>query len=182
MKLAQGVCAGGLLAVCLLTTQLARATDKLDLSVAMKTLPLLSRALMSPVPVAVVYDPTIPESKADADTIKSVFDGGLEAPGDTKMNTSLVDIKALAGLSNFKIVFLTHGLSTADGEVVGLAASAAGCLTFCSDIDEVKANNCVIGLTSKPRVAVYYSPTAAENARISFVPAFTMLVKQVDSM
>lgn len=48
-----------------------------------------------------------------------------------------------------------------------------------TDLGCVKANKCILGLVSKPSVDIYYSKSAADAAKITFSPAFTMLVKQI---
>ncbi len=166
----------------MLTSHAALATDALDLSVALKTLPLLTNKITSPATVAVIYNPAIAESKADAETIKSIIDNGLEAPGNVKLVAELTSTSELSKLSSVKIAFVAHRTPTTDYSAVGAAAASAGVLTICTDIECVKVNKCVLGVVSKPQVEVYYSPVAAEAAKINFSSAFTMLAKQVGSM
>ena len=166
----------------LLTAHPVWATDQLDLSVALKTLPLLTNKMTSPAVVAIIYDPASSESKADADRIKFLIDGGLEAPGNIKLATQLTSVSELSGLSRARIAILAQGLPATDYSAIGSAASLAKVLTICTDINCVKANKCVLGVISKPQVEVYYSPVAAEAANISFASAFTMLAKQVGTM
>ncbi|HXP95108.1 MAG TPA: hypothetical protein VN809_00250, partial [Telmatospirillum sp.] len=64
----------------------APATDRLDLSVGLKTLPLLTSKIVSPAVVAIVFDPASATSIADADAIKGFFDEGLEGPGGMTLN------------------------------------------------------------------------------------------------
>jgi hypothetical protein len=172
----------GLFVFGLFLSPAAGATDQFDIAVALKTLPLLTAKIAGPVIVMVVYDPASPKSKADAEKIKSVFDSGIEAPGDIKLISQLASTTDLSGLSNAKIAFVASGLPAADYADIGAVAGSMGVLTISTDIDCVKANKCVLGITSKPQVQVYYSPAAAEAARISFASAFTMLAKQVGSM
>src|SRR5882672_9101398 len=171
-------------AICILVFNLlmphpAWATDQLDLSVALKTFPLLTNKIISPAVVAIIYDPANVESKADAQAIKSMIDSGLEAPGGVKLTAQLISIAELSKLSGAKIAFLAHGLHAVDYSTVSAAASSANVLTICTDLDCVKTNKCVLGVVSRPQVEVYYSPVAADAAKISFASAFTMLAKQV---
>ncbi|MDE2029192.1 MAG: hypothetical protein KGI97_01370 [Alphaproteobacteria bacterium] len=182
MKKAQILSAAGLLCLALLTGYPAQATDRFDLAVALKTLPLLTNKMTNPAKVAIVYDSASPESKADAESIQSIIDGGLEAPGNIKLVASMVDVAELTKLNGKQIAFLADGIPSADDRRIGNGASAAGVLTICTNIDCVKTDDCILGVVSKPRVEVYYSPAAAGRARISFVSAFTMLAKQVGSM
>jgi len=179
MRIPGAVCA---LIFCLLAAYPVWATDRLDLSVALKTLPLLTNKITNPAVVAVIYDPSSAESKTDAESIKSDIDSGLEAPGGVKLAAHLTSTEELSGLSTAKIAFMARGLPKADYSRINAAASSAGVLTICTDIDCVRANKCVLGIVSKPQVEVYYSPAAAEAAKIGFASAFTMLAKQVGSM
>src|SRR5579871_6151304 len=90
--------------------QPVRATDRQDLSVALKTLPLLTNKIPSPAPIAIIYDPSSAESKTDAEAIKSIIDSGLEAPGDIKLVPQLVSTGELSKLSGVRIAFLAHEL------------------------------------------------------------------------
>lgn len=182
MKTRYALCAVCILGFVLAGSRPALATDQSDVSIALKTFPLLTNKITSPATVAVVYDPASGESKTDAEAIKSFFDGGLEAPGDIKLTAHLVSTTELSGLAGAKIAFLAHQLPRTDYESINAATSAAGILTICTDIECVKSNKCVLGIVSKPQVEVYYSPAAADRAKISFASAFTMLAKQVGSL
>jgi hypothetical protein len=160
----------------------AYATDQQDLSVALKTLPLLTTKMTSPASVVIVYDPAAPESKQDAEGIKAIIDNGLEAPGDIKLSAQMLSTVDPLKLSGVRIVFMAQGLPARDYDNIASVASAVGALTICTDIDCVRANKCVLGVVSKPRVEVYYSPAAADRSKISFVSAFTMLAKQVGAL
>ncbi|MDR3449739.1 MAG: hypothetical protein P4M15_08370 [Alphaproteobacteria bacterium] len=154
----------------------------MDLSVALKTLPLLTNKITGPTSVAIIYDPSNTESKADAERIKSIIDGGLQAPGDIKLITQLTSASDLSGLAAAKIAFLAQGMRSAACKAVAGVAASAGTLTISTNLDCVKANQCVLGIVSKPQVEVYFSPVAAEATKIGFASAFTMLTKQAGSM
>ncbi len=166
--------------------QWAWATDHLDLSVALKTLPMLTHKITGSAIVAIVYNPNNGESKADAIAIKSIIDDGYVSSGGVKLTAKLASTtdlsRNLSAFSGARIAFLAHGLPVSDYAAVGAAASAAGVLTFCTDINCVKANVCVLGVISRPQVEVYYSPMAAEASNVSFASAFIMLVKQIGTM
>jgi hypothetical protein len=181
MKTTYSLAVLGLIAFTLLGAETAGATDQQDLAVALKTLPLLTNKIASPAVVAVLYDQAVPASKNDAEKIKSVFDGGLKAPGDIHLDVQLVGMTELSQLSKAKIAFVAEGLPMADYSPIRTAASAAGTLTISADQECVKTAACVLGVSSKPQVEVYYNPAAAEAARIGFASAFTMLAKQVGS-
>lgn len=128
--------------------------------------------------VAIVYDSTGPESKADAESIKNKIDNGIGVPSGLKLTSKLISISELDKLADVKLVFLASGVPPAGFEPVS-KASSSGILTISTDLACVRTNKCVLGIESKPRVSIYYSPVAAESAHISFVSAFLMLVKQI---
>jgi hypothetical protein len=155
------------------------ATDQLDLKVGLKVLPLLTNKITGAATAAIVYDPANADSKAEADSIKAIIDGGIEAPGGIKLTSLLVGVGELGKLSGAKIAFLAQGISSANLDAVNKAASDAGVLTMSTDLDYVKANKCVLGVVSKPSVQIYYSKAAADAGKIGFAQAFTMLVTQI---
>jgi len=154
--------------------QEAKATDALDITVGLKTLPLLTNKIAGPAQTAIVYDAA---SKADADAIKAAIDGGLEGPGGVKLAAQLVAVSDLGKLSGAKIVILAAGIGK--GSFDAIATAASGALTLSTDLDCVKANKCVLGIVSKPAVEIYFSKAAADAAHIGFAAAFAMLAKPV---
>jgi len=155
----------------------AAATERLDIQVGTKALPLLTNKMSGDVPMAVVYDPANADSKTDAEGIKKNVDDGIDAPGGIKLSAMLVGVGELSKLSTAKIAFLTPGLS-AHFDAIGAAAAGAGVLTISTDIECVKAGKCILGVATKPSVTMYYSKAASEAAKITFSQAFTLLVKQ----
>jgi len=154
------------------------ATDQADLSVGMKTLPLLTTKITGVATLAIVYDPDNPTSKEEADGIKAVLDSGFEAPGDLKLIGALVPVGNLGKMARSRIAILTGGLS-AYYDAISAAAENNSILTMSTDLNCVKSNKCVLGIASKPRVEIYFSKAAADAAKISFAEAFTMLVKLI---
>ena len=154
------------------------ATDQADLTVGIKTLPLLVDRITGTTTMAIIYDPANPASKSEADEIKSIVDKGLEAPGELKLVSKLVPVDELAALSGSKIAILTSGLS-AHYDAIGKTASANAVLTMSTDLGCVQANKCILGIVSKPHVEIYYSKVAAEAAHINFGQVFALLVKQI---
>jgi hypothetical protein len=166
------------LCVALACAPCTAATDRADLSVGMKTLPLLTNKIEGSVTVAIVFDPASPVSRDDANNIKAIFDGGLEVPGDLKLNGLLVPVNELDKMGGTRIAVLAEGLGP-HYEAISAAASAGRILTMSTDLSCVQSNKCVLGMVSKPHVEIYYSKSAADAAKISFGQVFTMLVKQI---
>ncbi len=154
----------------------ACAADKADLSVALKTLPLLTNKITGSAVLAVVYDPANAQSKADADALKTALDAGIEAPGGIKITGLMVPLSDVGTkLSQAKLAFITTGSCT---DAVSAAAGSSSVLTITTDLECVKTNKSVLGVVSSPSVEIYYSKTAADLAKIGFAQAFTMLAKQ----
>ncbi|MBV8061553.1 MAG: hypothetical protein JO126_00660 [Alphaproteobacteria bacterium] len=158
-------------------TGTAHATDQKDLAVAEKTLPLLQDKLSGNVNVAIIYDPAVSTSKADADAIKAALEGNSSAAGATLVPV-MVTPTELSKLGQAKLALVAYGMKTSF-DAIATAAATSGTLTISADLECVKANKCVLGVVSSPTVDIYYSKTAADAGKIVFAPAFTMLVKQI---
>jgi hypothetical protein len=170
---------GVLIAVSVLFSDLppARATDQTDLIVGLKALPLLNDKIRGATIVAVIYDPTNADSRADAELIKSAVDANPNAPGGAKLSSLMVAVGDLGKLSSAKIAFVARGVSQTYFNLI--ASAATGVLTISTNLDCVKASRCVLGVVSRPSVEIYFSQAAADAARISFAQAFTMLTKKI---
>jgi hypothetical protein len=155
------------------------ATDRLDLSVGLKTLPLLTNKILGPAIVAIVFDPASAESMADADAIKGSFDEGLGGPGSVALNGVLTSASDLGAIDRAKIIVVAKGVGQSALDAVAAAADATGALSISTDLDCVKAQKCVLGIISKPNVEIYISRRAAEAAKVEFAPAFTMLARPI---
>lgn len=154
------------------------ATTQVDVSVAIKTLPLLTSKLPNSVQVAILFDPSSPASKMEADGIKAILnEGQLETRG-VKFTGILVPVNDLGKMVGSRIAFLTGGLA-AHYDAIHDTAANNNILTISTDLACVRANKCVLGIMSQPSVEIYYSKTAADTTKIVFGPAFTMLVKQI---
>lgn len=158
------------------------ATEQLDLSVMLKTLPLLTNPPASPVAIAVVFDPANAASRSDAEGVKAVLESGIRAPGDLVLVPQLISVTDLSALSKNRIVIIAQGVPETAFPSIHALTVPASALTISTDLACVKSNKCVLGIVSKPRVQVFYSALAAEESKISFASSFTMLVKQVGSM
>ena len=153
-------------------------TDKSDLVVAMKTLPLLANKIVGMAKIAVIFDANNADSKQEATHIKNIIESGLEIPGDIKLVAILVPVTSLQDISGKQIAILTDGLSKYYDAINQLAINNH-VLTMSTDLVCVHANKCILGIISQPKVEIYYSKQAADAAQVSFGPVFSMLVKQL---
>lgn len=153
-------------------------TDKADLSVAMKVLPLLDETLPEAAGLAVVFNPGDDASKQEAEKIKTILGEGIQVPGGLKLTSILVPANDLSKITNNKIVVLTSGLS-AYYNAISNAVAGRNVLTLSTDLECVKKHECILGIVSKPHVEIYYSKEAAEKAKIRFGQVFALLVKEI---
>lgn len=156
----------------------AHATDRRDLLVGVKTLPMLDNAPRGALTIAIIFDPANSDSRADAEGIKAIIDAGLETADGAHIAGHLLPINDIQKLSDARLAFVTQGL-TRYFDAIAQAATAAGSLTMSADLACVRANKCVLGIVSRPVVEIYYSRAASEATKVDFDPAFTMLVKKV---
>ena len=152
----------------------AQAMDEFDLSVGFKTLPLLENKMSGVVPVAIIYDPKIPESQAEANAINKIIVGGFRAPHDIRLSPIMVSVDDLSALSAAKIGLLTKGSCT---DKVASFAKSQRILTMSSELDCVKSDRSVLGIVSRPTIDIYLSEPAADEAKVSFSPAFVMIAE-----
>lgn len=156
----------------------ATATERTDLLVGIKTLPMLSHELLPPLVLGIVYDPANPESKNDAEAMKAVLDSGMGVQDGRHISGLMVPVANLAGLSQVKMVFIAKGLRS-HFDAIAEAAKAHNILTMSSDMECVRENKCILGISSEPVVEIYFSRVASELAKIDFDAAFIMLIKKV---
>lgn len=157
----------------------ALATDKTDLTIAVKTLAQLTSKIKGAAVMAIVYDPANAESRAEAESAKAIIEAGIDAPDGLKITPKLVSFTEVSRLKGeAKLAFLTRGLHASIDAIYSTLA-AAGILTLTTTVDYVKANKCILGIVSKPDIEIFYSKAAADSTRISFSDSFTMLVSQI---
>jgi len=150
-----------------------------DVTTSLKVIPLLNNKPVRTAMAAIIYNPVNTQSLEEAKAIQQLIDGGLEAPGGIKLSSVLVSSKNPAGLSGASIAYLTDGLSGVDLETVGRATAGSGILTISTDLNYVKAKQCVIAVISSPSVKIYYSQAAADAGRVSFSQGFAMLADHI---
>lgn len=127
--------------------------------------------------MAVVFDANNPQSKADADTIKAAVDDGHNVPGDLRVTALTVATDDLPKLKGASMIFLAKGAGPEALRIVAQSAAANGILSMSTDVACVRANQCVLGIVSRPTVEIYYSRAAAAASHLGFTSAFIMLAK-----
>jgi hypothetical protein len=154
----------------------AFAMDELDLSVGLKILALLDNKISGDVPLAIIYDAKLPESQTEANSLYKTITGSFQAPAGVKLSVLMVATDDLSKLSSAKVGIVSKGSCT---NAVAEATARQGILTMTSDLNCVKANRSILGITTHPGVEIYFSRTAADAARVGFSQAFIMIAERV---
>lgn len=177
MKVLSAIFAGSLLWFSISFGDSVFATEALDVSVGLKTLPLLKNRITGPINMAIVFDPLNPESRADADGIKAFADDEGKGLGGERLIGMKVAVNDLAKLKGAKVVFVAKGVAADGLETVALVAAANGILSISTDLACVKAGKCVLGIVTRPTVEIYFSRSAASASHLGFSSSFIMLAK-----
>lgn len=156
-----------------LATFQAHATDTKDMQVIGRALSFVEGGANGDVTVAIVYSNDAPSSKADAETVAGLLEGGLDA-GKVKMFPKLVEIGDIASASDAAAVFVPQGMSPHFPSIAG-----ANKLTVTTDKTCVDSGSCVVYVQSAPKVEILVSQAAASASSVSFAAAFRMMIKEV---
>lgn len=159
---------------CLVVSSAAQATTKKDLDILGRALGFVEDGPSGNISVAVVHDPSNPDSKAHANEVVGLMGDGLKA-GKVTLHGSLADIGD-GTLSGSPVVFITDGLG---GNEASLFSSAsANKIIVVGSLNCVEAGNCVINVASTPSVKIYVSKSASTKASITFSDAFRMMITE----
>ncbi len=115
------------------------------------------------------------KSKADAGEFLQKANGA-DFSG-VKLNViqgSVADIQA----SNAKVVFIPDGMNAEFDQIAEIAKSKQ-LLTVSNAHDCLDVQKCVVSVSTGARIDILVSQAAALNSNVSFVPAFSMVVKKV---
>jgi hypothetical protein len=165
--------------IILLASAPACATDQAQVKAGLKTVLALADKSGPSTLVAVLYDPHDPASQADAEAIVASITSGDAVPPGLKLTAQAMTLSSYSWIAHPKVAFLAQGFPQSAFPEVARISSLNGALTISTDLECVKAHECVLGVKAQPSVQIYYSPAAAEASRISFTPALIMLANQV---
>ena len=145
-----------------------------DLAVATRAIGFLEPKLSGPTVVAVVYGAGDGASEADANAIAH----GLSAAslGGVSFKPQLVASTDLAAIARARVVFVAA--KTPNRAAVFGASSKAHAVTISFDMGCVDAGQCVVGVSTEPKVAIVVSRAARQASEVKFSQAFLMLVTE----
>jgi hypothetical protein len=123
--------------------------------------------------LAVLYSDAA--SKADADAVAALFQGGLSSTGGS-ITAKAVDAAGLGDGSGFVGVIVASGAAT-PGAMAAAKAHHIPCIT--ADPSLVQSGACVMTVASDPKVDITVSRAAATSAGVNFSSAFAMLIHEI---
>ncbi len=126
--------------------------------------------------VGVVFVPSDPASRQEAEQIQAVVGDGL-ATGRVRLQVQLLPVTQLTGASGLSGLYLTSGLDSSMDAVFG-AARRLRVPTISASLACVEQGHCVVGFTSEPTVQILLNEGAAERTGVHFLQAFRMLVRE----
>jgi hypothetical protein len=147
-----------------------------DLQIAGRALGFLEKPLSGDVKAGIVYAPDDPRSVAEADALKGLLGQGLRV-GNVRLVPVLVPVAELsrAGVALF---FLTTGMTDADTKLVTAAAVAKRTPCITTDLSQVRAGVCAMGVRAQPKIEIFVNRAAAATTNLAFSAVFRMMITE----
>lgn len=148
----------------------------MDIQVAGRALSFLAKPLTGEVTVGIVYSSTNASSQQSAQDLQKQLGGGLRV-GNMTLKPALVTIAEAAG-SNAGFFFLTPGLGTEASALSDITkAKHIPCVT--TDLAQVTAGRCTVGVRSTPKIEIVVNRTAAAASGTTFSTVFRMMITEL---
>lgn len=171
-----------LIQVCLLLGVLLQAPATLaqnearNLQVLARTLGFMDPPMRGSLSVGILYDPASTTASRDANALVGLFAGGLRTGGLT-LNARLVPIGE-AREADVDLFLLSKGNGERAAALLPVLKSRKlPCLS--TDLDQVRAGYCTIGLQSAPRVEIFLNAKLATESNLAFASVFRMMIKEL---
>ena len=126
--------------------------------------------------VGIVFAPTVPASRHEAELILAVIGDDMPA-GRVELRGRLVPLGQLSDVTGIQALYVTERLAGSMDLVFG-AAERLHVPTISADIGCVQSGACVVGFSSEPTVQIIIDRGAAERTGVRFQRAFRMLVRE----
>lgn len=127
--------------------------------------------------IALVRDPSNPQSAEEAQLIRETIGKGLSV-GKMRLTLTDVSLDKADEISNVDVIWLTGGLSESQYRYIAQVAEREHSLSVSSNLDCVNDGWCVLGIQSKPSVKIVLNSAEALKAGLAFEPAFRMMVTE----
>lgn len=126
--------------------------------------------------IGILYAQGTPDSVAQANQIAGLFGAGVTVSRLT-VRPRLVTVASLPNVHGLSALFITDGLG-GQGEAVAAAARRLHVPTISTDLACVQQGLCTVGVNSTMSVRIVLSHAACQDAGISFIQAFRILVTE----
>jgi hypothetical protein len=163
------------LVLALAAPALSYADAAKNLGVAGRALTFLENGPSGAAVLGVVFDPSKPASVAEKNAVMAAIGSGYAA-GSVTLTGKAVEASAVSGVSGVAALYVTTGVSYA---AVGAAAKAKKLVTVGSDPACVNSGDCVMGVSTDPKVEITVNHAAAAAVGASFKAAFRMLIHEI---
>ena len=147
-----------------------------DLQIAGRALGFLEKPLSGDVKAAIVYAPEDPRSVAEADALKGLLGDGLRV-GNVKLVPVLVPVAEL-GRADVALFFLTAGITDAGTKSVTAAAMAKHTPCITTDLAQVRAGVCAMGVRAQPKIEIFVNRAAAARTNLAFSAVFRIMITE----
>jgi hypothetical protein len=147
-----------------------------DLQVAGRALGFVQNPPRGIMRVGIVYSAGVSPSFEQAKLVADILGTGLRA-GNVDLRPVLVDVRN-ALTADVDLFYLTEHLDPAQTPLAGICATrGTPCIT--TDLAQVQAGICAIGIRSQPKVEIIVNRAAASASGVSFATAFRMLITEL---
>jgi hypothetical protein len=148
----------------------------MDLQVVGRALGFLDKPLSGDVHVALVYTPSNPQSVQAAESLRAQMGDGLKI-GATTLKPLLVPMTEISH-ANAELFFLTPGTGAEASALTQVTqAKHRPCIT--TDIAQVRAGRCAVGISSQPRIEIVVNRAAAAASGMAFSTVFRMMITEL---
>ncbi len=145
--------------------------------VAVRTLRFVAEPPKGQTEVAIVFAPSDPQSKREAEEIQALLGEGLSIRGATLVPV-LVPVDRLEALEGRRFAFIAGDLGEYQ-DAIFAATRKHGVLSIATRAECVEEGRCVMAVTTHPRVEVLVSRSASVASSIEFATAFRMLIREL---
>lgn len=147
-----------------------------DLQVIARVLSFMERPLTGLVHVGIVYEPTSPASRRDAQAASVVIGSALRV-GRLELRPVIMAIDE-AARANVDLILLTGAVGSAASSLAEISAQRRiPCFTL--DLDRVRDGTCAVGLNTRSRVDIVVNRVAASNSGVVFATAFRVMITEL---
>jgi len=143
--------------------------------VSVRTISFLKPSLAGTVTAAIIFEPGNAESEKEARAIERSL-AGSRGSGTITLRPKRVPAGSLDQLSGARVAFVTRGTNYRQ---IAAASASRSILTIGFDPACTRSGHCVLTVTSRPKVQIVISRSAAAAAGLRFNSSFLMLIKEI---